>query len=147
MTGENLIRIDNGGDQTRFPWLGTYRLSRLENQLLLDGLRHFQVFTDGQFPKDVARQSLLAQIAADKSIAQAAPGLHRLIGQVRADRAGARGGLARLVKGAIVRGAAERPGGRLRAVRPGLCETADRRAGRGSERADAPSNARAVVCA
>jgi len=85
MTGENLIRIDNGGDQTRFPWLGTYRLSRLENQLLLDGLRHFQVFTDGQFPKDVARQSLLAQIAADKSIAQAAPGLNRLIEKVRAD--------------------------------------------------------------
>ena len=85
MTGENLIRIDNGGDQTRFPWLGTYRLSKLENQLLLDGLRHFQVFTDGQFPKDVARQSLLAQIAADKSIAQAAPGLNRLIEKVRAD--------------------------------------------------------------
>ena len=85
MTGENLIRIDNGSDQTRFPWLGTYRLSGLENQLLLDGLRHFQVFTDGQFPKDVARQSLLAQIAADKSIAQAAPGLYRLIEKVRAD--------------------------------------------------------------
>jgi hypothetical protein len=85
MTGENLIRIDNGGDQTRFPWLGTYQLSRLENQLLLDGLRHFQVFTDGQFPKDVARQSLLAQIAADKSIAQAAPGLYRLIDKVRAE--------------------------------------------------------------
>jgi len=85
MSGENLIRIDNGGDQTRFPWLGTYRLSRLENQLLLDGLRHFQVFTDGQFPKDVARQSLLAQIAADKSIARAAPGLNRLIEKVRAD--------------------------------------------------------------
>jgi hypothetical protein len=85
MTGENLIRVDGGGDQTRFPWLGTYRLSRLENQLLLDGLRHFQVFTDGQFPKDVARQSLLAQIAADKSVAQAAPGLNRLIEKVRAD--------------------------------------------------------------
>jgi hypothetical protein len=85
MTGENLIRIDNSSDQTRFPWLGTYQLSRLENQLLLDGLRHFQVFTDGQFPKDVARQSLLAQIAADKSIAQAAPGLNRLIEKVRAD--------------------------------------------------------------
>ena len=85
MTGENLIRIDNGGDQTRFPWLGMYRLSRLENQLLLDGLRHFQAFTDDQFPKDVARQSLLAQIAADKSIAQAAPGLNRLIEKVRAD--------------------------------------------------------------
>jgi hypothetical protein len=51
----------------------------------LDGLRHFQVFTDGQFPKDVARQSLLAQISADKSIAQAAPGLNRLIEKVRAD--------------------------------------------------------------
>ena len=85
MTGENLIRVDNGGDQTRFPWLGTYQLSRLENQLLLEGLRHFQAFTDGQFPKDVACQSLLAQIAADKSIAQAAPGLHRLIDKVRAD--------------------------------------------------------------
>jgi hypothetical protein len=85
MTGENLIRIDNGGDQTRFPWLSTYQLSRLENQLLLDALRHFQVFTDGQFPKDVARQSLLAQIAADKSIAQAAPGLYRQIEKVRAD--------------------------------------------------------------
>jgi hypothetical protein len=85
MTGENLIRVDSGGDQTRFPWLGTYRLSRLENQLLQDALRHFQVFTDGQFPKDVARQSLLAQIAADKSIAQAAPGLNRLIEKVRAD--------------------------------------------------------------
>jgi hypothetical protein len=85
MTGENLIRIDNRGDQTRFPWLGTYRLSGIENQLLLDGLRHFQVYTDGQFPKDVARQSLLAQIAADKSIAQAAPGLNRLIEKLRAD--------------------------------------------------------------
>jgi hypothetical protein len=84
MNGENLIRVDSGGDQTRFPWLGTYRLSRLENQLLLDGLRQFQVFTDGQFPRDVARQSLLAQIAADKSIAQAAPGLNRLIEKVRA---------------------------------------------------------------
>jgi hypothetical protein len=85
MTGENLIRIDNGGDQTRFPWMGTYRLSGLENQLLLEGLRHFQVFTGGQFPMDVARQSLLAQIAADKSIAQAAPGLNRLIEKVRAN--------------------------------------------------------------
>jgi hypothetical protein len=85
MTGENLIRVDSGGDQTRFPWLGTYRLSRLENQLLLEGLRHFQVFTDGQFPKDVARQSLLARIAADKMIAQAAPGLNRLIEKLRAD--------------------------------------------------------------
>jgi hypothetical protein len=84
MNGENLIRVDSGGDQTRFPWLGTYRLSRLENQLLLDALRQFQVFTDGQFPRDVARQSLLAQIAADKSIAQAAPGLNRLIEKVRA---------------------------------------------------------------
>jgi hypothetical protein len=85
MTGENLVRIDGGGDQTRFPWLGTYRLSRVENQLLSDGLRHFQVFTDGQFPRDVARQSLLARIAVDKSIAQAAPGLNRLIERVRAD--------------------------------------------------------------
>lgn len=85
MTGENLIRIDNSSDQTRFPWLGTYRLSRVENQLLLDGLRHFQMFTDGQFPGDVARQSLLARIAADKSIAQAAPGLNRLFEKVRAD--------------------------------------------------------------
>jgi len=85
MTGENRTRIDNGSDQTRFPWLGTYRLSRLENQLLSDSLRHFLMFTDGQFPKDVARQSLLAQIAADKSIAQAAPGLNRLIEKVRAD--------------------------------------------------------------
>jgi len=85
MTGENLIRIDNGGDQARFPWLGAYRLSRVENQLLLGGLRDFQVFTDGQFPRDVARQSLLARIAADKLIAQAAPGLHRLIEKVRAD--------------------------------------------------------------
>src|SRR5882724_5525687 len=85
MTGENLIRIDNGSDQTRFPWLGTYRLSRVENQLLSDGLRGFQVFTDGQFPRDVARQSLLARIAADKLIAQAAPGLNRLIEKVRAD--------------------------------------------------------------
>ena len=84
MTGENLIRIDSGGDQTRFSWLGTYRLSRLENQLLQDALRHFQVFTNG-FPNDVARQGLLAQIAADKSIAQAAPGLNRLIEKVRAD--------------------------------------------------------------
>lgn len=83
MTGENLIRIDSGGDQTRFSWLGTYRLSRLENQLLQDALRHFQVFTNG-FPNDVARQGLLAQIAADKSIAQAAPGLNRLIEKVRA---------------------------------------------------------------
>jgi hypothetical protein len=85
MTSENLIRVDNGGDQTRFPWLGTYRLSKLENQLLSESLRHFQVFTDGQFPEDVARQSLLARIVADKSIAQAAPGLNRLIEKVRAD--------------------------------------------------------------
>jgi hypothetical protein len=85
MTSENLIRVDNGDDQTRFPWLGVYRLSRLETQLLSDGLRHFQVFTDGQFPKDVARQGLLAQMAADKLIAQAAPGLNRLIEKVRAD--------------------------------------------------------------
>ena len=85
MTGENLIRIENGGDHTRFPWLGTYRLSTMESQLLGDGLRHFQVFTDGQFPRDVARQTLLAQITADKSIAQAAPGLNRLIEKVRAD--------------------------------------------------------------
>jgi hypothetical protein len=86
MTGENLLRIDDGGDQTRFPWLGTYRLSRMESQLLLDSLRHFQVFTDGQFPRDVARQTLLARIAADKSIAQAAPGLNRLLEKVRADQ-------------------------------------------------------------
>ncbi len=85
MTSENLIRADSGGDPTRFPWLGKYRLSGIENQLLLDGLRHFQVFTDGQFPRDVVRQSLLARIAADKSIANAAPGLNRLIEKARAD--------------------------------------------------------------
>lgn len=85
MTAENLIRIDNSSDQTRIPWLGTYRLSKVENQLLSDGLRHFQMFTDGQFPEDVMRQSLLARIAADKSIAHAAPGLNRLIEKVSAD--------------------------------------------------------------
>ena len=85
MTSENRIRVDGGGDLTRFPWLGTYRLSALECRLLADGLRHFQVFTDGQFPQDVARQSLLAKIAADKLMAQAAPGLGRLIERVRGD--------------------------------------------------------------
>ena len=83
MTGGNLIRIDGGGDPTRFPWLGTYRLSMLERQLLADGLSRFQVFTDGQFPQDVARQSLLAKITADKLMAQAAPGLGRLIEKAR----------------------------------------------------------------
>jgi hypothetical protein len=43
------------------------------------------VFTEGQFPKDAARQSLLAQIAADKSVQHAAPGLNRLIDKLRAD--------------------------------------------------------------
>lgn len=85
MTGGNLIRIDGGGDPTRFPWLGTYRLSTLECQLLADGLSRFQVFTDGQFPLDVARQSLLAKITADKLLAQAAPGLGRLIEKARED--------------------------------------------------------------
>src|SRR5882672_8205419 len=86
MTGENLNRIESGSGQTRVPWLGTYRLSSLENQELQESLRRFQTFTDGQFPKDVAQQSLLAKIAADKSIAQAAPGLNRLIERVRADQ-------------------------------------------------------------
>ena len=62
MTSENLLRFEGSGDLTRFPWIGTYRLSTLECQLLADGLRHFQAFTDGQFPQDVARQSLLAKI-------------------------------------------------------------------------------------
>lgn len=83
MTNENRIRIDDGGDLTRFPWLGTYRLSALECRLLADGLRQFQVFTDGGFPQDVGRQSLLAQITADKLIANAAPGLGRLFERVR----------------------------------------------------------------
>jgi hypothetical protein len=86
MTGENLNRIESGSGQTSVPWLGTYRLSSLENQELQESLRRFQTFTDGQFPKDVAQQSLLAKIAADKSIAQAAPGLNRLIERVRADQ-------------------------------------------------------------
>ena len=85
MTSENLIRVDGGGDLTRFPWVGTYRLSTLECRLLADGLRHFQDFTDGQFPHDVARQSLLAKITADKLLAQAAPGLARLIEKARKD--------------------------------------------------------------
>ena len=85
MTGENLLRFDGGGDLTRFPWLGTYRLSTLESRLLGDGLRHYQVFTDGQFPQDVARQSLLAKITADKLLAQAAPGLSRLIEKARGE--------------------------------------------------------------
>ena len=62
MTGANRIGIDGGGDLARFPWLGTYRLSTLECRLLADGLSQFQVFTDGQFPRDVARQSLLASL-------------------------------------------------------------------------------------
>ena len=33
MTSENYIRFDGSGDPTRFPWLGTYRLSMLECQL------------------------------------------------------------------------------------------------------------------
>src|SRR5215831_6667825 len=85
MIGGNLVRVDGGGDLTRLPWLGTYRLSKIENQFLADGLRYFQVFTDGQFPRDVARQSLLAQITADKVLAQAAPGLARLIEKARGD--------------------------------------------------------------
>jgi hypothetical protein len=85
MTGENLIRVDNGGDQTRFPWLGTYRLSRLENQELLEALRgRQQRLTEGQFPENVACQSMLAKAAAEL-IARAAPGLNRLIEKVRAD--------------------------------------------------------------
>jgi hypothetical protein len=85
MTGESLLRFDGGGDLTRFPWLGAYQLSTLECRLLGDGLRHFQVFTDGQFPQDVARQSLLAKITADKLLAQAAPGLGRLIEKARGE--------------------------------------------------------------
>jgi hypothetical protein len=84
MTG-NLIRDASGSDHTRLPWFGSYRLSSIESRLLADVLRHFQVFTDGQFPPDVGRQSLLAQIAADKSLAQAAPGLNRLIEKARDD--------------------------------------------------------------
>src|SRR5215468_6802157 len=85
MHGENFIRFDGGGDQTRFPWLGTYRLSTLECRLLADGLRHYQVFTNEQFPQDVARQDLLAKITADKLLAQAAPGLSRLIEKARGE--------------------------------------------------------------
>jgi hypothetical protein len=84
MTG-HLIRDDGGSDHGRFPWLGSYRLSSVESRLLADALRHYQVFTDGQFPADVGRQSLLAQIAADKSLAQAAPGLNRLLEKARND--------------------------------------------------------------
>lgn len=85
MTSENRIPFDGSGDLTRFPWLGTYRLSTLECRLLADGLRHFQVFTDEQFPDDAGRQSLLARITADKLIAQAAPALGRLIEKARKD--------------------------------------------------------------
>jgi hypothetical protein len=85
MTSENRIRFDGGGDLTRFPWLGTYRLSTLECRLLGDGLRHYQVFTDEQFPQDVARQGLLSKITADKLLAQAAPGLGRLIEKARGE--------------------------------------------------------------
>ena len=84
MHGENFIRFD-GSDQTHFPWLGTYRLSTLECRLLGDGLRHYQVFTDEEFPQDVARQDLLAKITADKLLAQAAPGLSRLIEKARGE--------------------------------------------------------------
>ena len=85
MTSENRIPFDGSSDLPRFPWLGTYRLSTLECRLLADGLRHFQIFTDEQFPDDVGRQSLLARITADKLIAQAAPALGRLIEKGRKD--------------------------------------------------------------
>jgi hypothetical protein len=83
MTGGNLICI--GGDAACFPRLDAYRLSTTESQLLADGLRQYQVFTDGQFPRDVARQSLLAQIAGEKLLANAAPGLGRLMKNARED--------------------------------------------------------------
>jgi hypothetical protein len=85
MTGGNLIRMGGGGDSDRLPGFEMYRLSTIESRLLADGLRHFQVFTDGEFPQDVGRQSLLAQIVAEKLLAHAAPGLGRLIEKARGD--------------------------------------------------------------
>jgi hypothetical protein len=85
MTSANLDRMGGGDDAARIPGFSTYRLSTTENHLLADGLRQFQTFTDGQFPRDVARQSLLARIAADRLVAQAAPGLGRLIEKARDD--------------------------------------------------------------
>jgi hypothetical protein len=85
MTGGNLIRMGGSGDTDRLPGFDMYRLSTIENRLLADGLRQFQVFTDGQFPPDVGRQSLLAQIVAEKLLVHAAPGLGRLIEKARDD--------------------------------------------------------------
>jgi hypothetical protein len=86
MTG-HVIRDDGRSGHSGIPWLGSYRLSSVESRLLGEALRHFQVFTEGQLPPDVARQGLLAQIVAEKSLAHAAPGLNRLTEKVRNEQA------------------------------------------------------------
>jgi hypothetical protein len=79
----NLVRV--GGDARPFPGLSTYQLSKIESQQLAEGLRHFQIFTDDQFPTDVVSQRLLARIVADRVLPQAAPGLNRVIEMARND--------------------------------------------------------------
>ena len=68
MTGENLIRVDNGGDQIRFPWLDTW--SRLESKIrkiLQIARRHFLVFIDGQPKLEKSITYLLSPMASDPS--------------------------------------------------------------------------------
>jgi hypothetical protein len=84
MTSANLVHA--GADDRRFPGLSTYQLSAVESQLLAEGLRYYQTFTDDRFPGDVACQRLLARIAADKLLPQAAPGLGRVIERARHDQ-------------------------------------------------------------
>ncbi|MGA7806960.1 hypothetical protein [Bradyrhizobium sp.] len=84
MTNANLVRA--GADDRRFPGLSTCQLSAVERQQLAEGLRHYQTFTDDRFPGDVACQRLLARIAADRLLPQAAPGLGRVIERARTDQ-------------------------------------------------------------
>jgi hypothetical protein len=79
-SGLKLVGGGGGGDR-----VGEHHVSTTDSQLLADGLRRYQASTDGQFPQDVARQDLLARIVADELLAQAAPGLSRLIEKARDD--------------------------------------------------------------
>jgi hypothetical protein len=84
MGNSNLIPVGGGGDTDRFPGVGTHQVSDTNKQRLADVLRRYQVYTGGELPQDAARQDLLAQIVADEPLAQADPGLSRLIDQARA---------------------------------------------------------------
>lgn len=84
MGNSNLIPVGGGGNASRLPGVSMHRVPDANRQRLADLLRRYQVYTGGEWPQDVARQDLLAQIVADEQLAHADPVLRRLIDDARA---------------------------------------------------------------